>query len=60
MSRAIDKSIDDIIEAFEGNITEDVGTRSSSLDNMGKAQLRAALTQLVFEIKEEIRNEVHQ
>lgn len=58
MSKSLDKSIDDIVEAFEGNIRVDTDGHAS-LDNMGKAALRSALTQLVFEIKEEIRNEIH-
>lgn len=58
MSRSIDKCIDDIVTSFDDNIV--IQGEDAHLSNMGKAQLRSALTQLVFEIKEEIRNETHQ
>lgn len=60
MGRGIDKCIDEVVDSFVGNILPSESNQYSSLDNMGRDQLRAALTQLVEEIKEEIRNEANQ
>lgn len=58
MSSSTDGIIDDIIESLDRGISVHGG--NASLTYNCRESLRANLTQLVWEIKEEIRNEANQ